>query len=140
MQPYISIVKNLKRMKKLLIAAICLAAVNMARAQNSPLNGNTGNINGVVKADTSLANLSKPIPNDQLLTLNDAINNRIYNSINSSLHIQPITKANVDHMPVAVLKGQSKMPVVKIGGNSKMPVAGYQVKPLLKKDSMAVKP
>ncbi|PAW92040.1 hypothetical protein CKK33_00430 [Mucilaginibacter sp. MD40] len=127
-------------MKKLLIAAICLAAVNMARAQNSPLNGNTGNINGVVKADTSLAKLSKPVPNDLLLTLNDAINNKIYNNINRSLYTQPAVKSNIDHMPVAVLKGQSKMPVVKIGGNSKMPVAGYQVKPLLKRDSVVVKP
>lgn len=124
-------------MKKLLIAAICLAAVNMARAQTSPLKGN---LSDVIKADTSSGKLSKPIPHDQLLTLNDAINNKIYNSINSSLHIQPITKANVDHMPVAVLKGQSKMPVVKIGGASKMPVAGYQVKPLLKRDSVVVKP
>lgn len=124
-------------MKIFLIPIICSAAINTTKAQTSPLNSN---VSGVVKADTSLAKLSKPIPNDQLLTLNDAINNRIYNSINSSLHIQPITKANVDHMPVAVLKGQSKMPVVKIGGNSKMPVAGYQVKPLLKKDSVVVTP
>jgi len=31
---------------------------------------------------------------------------------------------NIDRMPVAVLKGQSKMPVLNPGGNSKMPVVG----------------
>ncbi|BAU51989.1 hypothetical protein [Mucilaginibacter gotjawali] len=33
-----------------------------------------------------------------------------------------VKKSNVDHMPIAVLAGNSKMPVVKLGGYYTMPV------------------
>lgn len=33
-----------------------------------------------------------------------------------------IKKSNIDHMPIAVLAGNSKMPVIKLGGYYTMPV------------------
>jgi len=99
-------------MKKALLIFLLMAAICQVKAQQF----------FPVKPADSLSNsiLDK-------LTLKHSDQFKLFQP-NSGLY-QPLTFAatkntvsNVDHMPIAVLTGNSKMPVVKLGGYYTMPV------------------
>jgi len=91
-------------MKKALLGLLLVGGVSQLKAQQfAPAN----------PSDSLLKNLLiKPAPL-QLFKPSDKVNlnNLIVNAT-----------ANTDHMPVAVLEGNSKMPVAKLGGYYTMPV------------------
>lgn len=94
-------------MKKILLGLLLTAGVSGLKAQQlMPVN----------PSDSLLQKLLiKPAPSPPFKPLDKVNLNKVV-----------ITAApyNIDHMPVAVLQGNSKMPVIKPGGNYTMPVAG----------------
>ena len=89
-------------MKKALLILLLAIVFSESKAQQIAL----------YKSTDSLLNfknfLAKPGSLNQLYNLNKLNANKIVN--------------NIDHMPMAVLEGDSKMPVKKIGGYYTMPV------------------
>jgi len=113
-------------MKKILLIILLMAAGYQLKAQqllsakpvdsikNGPLNQLTGKPNLAFKSIQPKFNLLQPL---QFLVFNKM-------------------EDNIDHMPVAVLSGNSKMPVVKLGGYYSMPI----VKPGTLEAPLVIKP
>ena len=99
-------------MKKILLLLALVTGFSQLKAQQffqvKPANNITYNLDKLLKI-----NPVKPLqlvqPN---LNLSQAFNNSLTDKLTT----------NIDHMPVAVLSGNSKMPVVKLGGYYTMPV------------------
>lgn len=102
-------------MRKILLLAVLLSGTGRLIAQNNLQPQSSIPDNNFFKP-------LKPIILDSIISVPLQNVKQFYTS-DGSLTIAGV-HANIYHMPIAVLKGQSNMPVYKLEGNSKMPVLG----------------
>ncbi|TSD64095.1 hypothetical protein FFF34_016210 [Inquilinus sp. KBS0705] len=117
-------------MKKALLLIVLFAASGKLMAQKkqpAPLNNNLNNtlLLQPFKADSSW--LTSPMLKGNNNLQNLAALGKLTDYSTNKL----LVANNTDHMPVAVLPGQSKMPIAKLSGSSRIPVVMVERTPPL---------
>ncbi|AMR31561.1 hypothetical protein A0256_09040 [Mucilaginibacter sp. PAMC 26640] len=121
-------------MKKILLLAVLLSGTARLMAQNNlqplssvPDNSSLKLLKPIILDSATIAPMLKDLNKTQhynpLSQINTLPNQQQFSALNRSLLVAG-NYTNINHMPVAKLRGQSNMPVYKLEGNSKMPVLG----------------